>query len=120
VIPESQIDSRTFYNLKANLAEPNVYHCVRYQDFAAIASKSASLNVGDVFLKMLMSIKGISAEKAIEIQKHFPTMIQLVEALSNVDEAEGKMIVGQRCSKYGRKKIGQALSMKVYEVFRPQ
>jgi crossover junction endonuclease MUS81 len=69
---------------------------------------------------MLMSIKGISAEKAIEIQKHFPTMIQLVEALSDVDEAEGRMIVGQRCSKYGRKKIGPALSLKVYEVFGPQ
>jgi crossover junction endonuclease MUS81 len=65
-----------------------------------------------------MSIKGISAEKAIEIQKHFPTMIQLVETLANVDESEGKMIVMDRCSKYGRKKIGKVLSEKIYEVFR--
>ena len=108
------------YNLKASLARPNVFHCIQYQHFAAIASKSASLNVGDVFLKMLMSIRGISAEKAIEIQRHFPTMIELVETLAKLDEKEGRMIVGERCSKYGRKKIGNVLSGKVYEVFRPQ
>lgn len=120
MIPHSQIDSRTFYNLKAGLAQPGVYHCVRYQDFAAIVSKSASLTVGDLFLKMLMSIKGISAEKAMEIQKHWPTMIELVTALENVSEVEGKMIVAGRCSKVGRRKIGPVLSGKVYDVFRPQ
>jgi crossover junction endonuclease MUS81 len=68
-----------------------------------------------------MTIKGISAEKAMEIQKHFPTMIDLVRTLERVeDEAEGKMIVANRCSKYGRRKIGNVLSGKVYEVFRPQ
>jgi crossover junction endonuclease MUS81 len=119
VIPESQIDSRTFFNLKASLAQPNVYHCVRYEAFAALSSKSASLNVGDVFLKMLMSIKGVSAEKAIEIQKHFPTMIKLVDIFASVDEEEGKMLVMEQCSKYGRKKIGKALSQNIYEVFKP-
>lgn len=97
-----------------------MFHCIRYQDFAAISSKSASLNVGDVFLKMLMSIKGVSAEKAVEIQKHFPTIIDLVEALSRVDEKEGKMIVAERCSKHGRRKIGNVLSGKIYEIFKPQ
>ena len=76
--------------------------------------------MGDVFLKMLMSIKGVSAEKAVEIQKHFTTMIELVTTFAGVDEDEGKMIVHERCSKYGRKKIGKALSEKIYEVFRPQ
>jgi crossover junction endonuclease MUS81 len=66
-----------------------------------------------------MTIKGVSAEKAIEIQKHFPTMIALVETLSRVDEAEGKILVGARCAKYGRKKIGVALSNKIYELFGP-
>jgi crossover junction endonuclease MUS81 len=119
VIPETQIDSRTFFNLKASLAQPNVYHAVRYEDFSAIASKSASLNVGDVFLKMLMTVKGVSAEKAIEIQKHFPTMIKLVETLERMDEKEGRMLLAERCSKHGRKKIGNVLSGKIYEVFRP-
>ena len=75
--------------------------------------------MGDLFLKMLMSIRGVSAEKAIEIQKHFPTMISLVEALSKVDEAEGRMLVANRCSKYSRKKIGNVLSGKIYDIFRP-
>ena len=92
---------------------------MRYEDFSAIASKSASLNVGDVFLKMLMTVKGVSAEKAIEIQKHFPTMIKLVETLERMDEKEGRMLLAERCSKHGRKKIGNVLSGKIYDVFRP-
>ena len=92
---------------------------MRYEDFSAIASKSASLNVGDVFLKMLMSVKGVSAEKAIEIQKHFPTMIKLVETLERMDEKEGRMLLAERCSKYGRRKIGNVLSGKIYDVFCP-
>jgi crossover junction endonuclease MUS81 len=119
IIPESQIDTGTFYHLKTSLARPNTYHCIPYETFAAIASKSASLNIGDVYLKMLMSIKGISAEKAIEIQKHFPTLNELVKTLEGLDEGEGKMIIAERCAKYGRRKIGNVLSGKIYEVFKP-
>jgi crossover junction endonuclease MUS81 len=68
---------------------------------------------------MLMSIKGISADKAIEIQKHFPTMIELVRSLEGMSEEEGKLIFAKRCSKYGRGKIGNVLSGKIYEVFKP-
>jgi crossover junction endonuclease MUS81 len=119
IIPESQIDTRSFYNLKATLARPNTYHCIPYETFAAIASKSASLNIGDVYLKMLMSVKGVSAEKAVEIQKHFPTLNELVKALERVNEREGKVVIADRCAKYGRRKIGNVLSGKIYEVFKP-
>ena len=68
---------------------------------------------------MLMTIKGVSAEKAIEIQKHFPTIIELVQTFESVDENEGKLIVAKRCSKFGRRKIGNALSEKIYDLFRP-
>lgn len=70
-------------------------------------------------MKMLMTVKGISAEKAIEIQKHFPTMIHLVEALASVDEEEGRKLVGERCAKIGRRKIGLVLSSKIYDIFGP-
>ena len=65
-----------------------------------------------------MTVKGVSAEKAIEIQKHFPTLIVLVEQLASVGEEEGKKLVAERCSKYGRRKIGNVLSAKIYEMFR--
>jgi len=68
---------------------------------------------------MLMSIKGVSAEKAIEIQKHFPTLNELIKAFERVDEREGKMIIAERCAKYGRRKIGNVLSGKIYESFKP-
>jgi crossover junction endonuclease MUS81 len=69
---------------------------------------------------MLMNIKGIGAEKAMEIQKHFPTIRALTDALAQVDETQGRALVSERCCKYGRKKIGPALSAKIHEVFRGQ
>ena len=66
-----------------------------------------------------MSIKGVSAEKAIEIQKHFPTLNELIKAFERVDERKGKMIIAERCAKYGRRKIGNVLSGKIYEAFKP-
>jgi hypothetical protein len=37
-----------------------------------------------------------------------------------VDEKQGKLIVAERCVKYGRRKIGNVLSGKIYEIFKPQ
>jgi crossover junction endonuclease MUS81 len=71
-------------------------------------------------MKMLMTVKGISGEKAIEIQKYFPTVINLVESLAQVSEEEGRKLVGETCTKVGRRKIGVALSTKIYEIFGPQ
>lgn len=110
------VDSRTFVNLTNHLREsrPDVLYFLSYSAFSGLTVKSVNLQVGDVWLRMLMTIRGVSAEKAIEIQSRFPTLSHLLgayEACSSQLEKERLMTVS--CTGYGRKAIGAALSKKI-------
>ena len=56
--------------------------------FAALSGKSDGLTLRDVYLKMLMCTRGVSGEKAIEVQKAWATPRALVEALSADDDGK--------------------------------
>lgn len=68
---------------------------------------------------MLMRIRGISVEKAVEIQKLYPTPKALVEAYDGceTDKEKCEMLVKAFEGKLGRKKVGEALSWKVAEIW---
>ncbi len=59
---------------------------VSYPAFASLTSKSETLTLRDVFLKMLMCTRGITGERALEIQKVWPTPQAFVQAF---EEAGG-------------------------------
>lgn len=65
-----------------------------------------------------MTIRGVSAEKAVEIQAKFPTMSHLLEAYDACpDQVSREKLMTVSCVGYGRKAIGNALSKKIYGVF---
>lgn len=68
---------------------------------------------------MLMTIRGVSAEKAIEIQSKFPTLAHLLQAYDDCpnDAARDKLMTVS-CVGYGRKAIGVALSKKIAAQFK--
>jgi len=121
LIPDSLLDSSTYQAFRKHLNEkfPEKQFNINYSIFSTLVSKSASLNLRDVYLKMLMCVRGISLEKALQIQKIYPTPIELVEAYeqcANEDEMKG-MIMKQFANAPGRKKVGPAISAKVAEVW---
>lgn len=68
---------------------------------------------------MLMTIRGVSAEKAMEIQAKFPTLSHLLKAYDACsDQISREKLMSVSCVGYGRKAIGAALSKKIYGVFR--
>ena len=68
-------------------------HRVALQTFAACVAKSASLTLGDVFLKMLMCTRGAAAHHALEIQRRWKTPREFVEALDKCGrEAERRAV----------------------------
>ncbi|KAL7267175.1 Crossover junction endonuclease mus81 [Rhizina undulata] len=84
------------------------------------ATTSASSSTTAVFLKMLACIRGVSDEKALEIQRAFGTPRELVEAYQACEsEEEMRQMVSRRCCEgaVGRKKIGKALSGKIAEIW---
>ncbi|MCJ1402557.1 Crossover junction endonuclease mus81 [Xylographa trunciseda] len=129
LVPSASLSPTTYLPLLSSLATP---HHITYDSFASLVSKSDSLTVRDVFLKMLMCTRGITGDKAMEIQKQWPTPKAFVEALEGcgrgddlgvvMDEAarakrRGEMVFKVAGGFVGPRKIGRAVGAKVGEIW---
>lgn len=127
VIPTTVLTSQNFAPLLRSLREasPEEGWYITYPAFASLASKSESLTLRDVFLKMLMCTRGVTGEKALELQKRWKTPLDFVrafEAAGSVGGEEGKkrkrsLVMDNMGHLVGRKKIAKVLSAKIAEVW---
>jgi crossover junction endonuclease MUS81 len=70
--------------------------CVHlYHTFDSLLSKSSMITVREMFVRMLMTVRGVTLEKAIAIQKQFKTPTAMFEKFDPHDELF--------ISKYGKK-----------------
>jgi crossover junction endonuclease MUS81 len=98
-------------------------HHITYPAFASLASKSDMITLRDVFLKMLMCTRGVTGEKALEIQKRWKTPYHFVKAFEQCGSGEeGKkrkreLVANEMSSLVGRKKIAKAVSQTIAEVW---
>ncbi|ODV95785.1 hypothetical protein PACTADRAFT_49235 [Pachysolen tannophilus NRRL Y-2460] len=91
----------------------------KLSNFQSILSKSDMITVKELFIKMLMTIKGMSLDKALKIQTHFKTpknLIQNYRNCENISDKE-KLLSDLFCNEITNKKIGPSLSKKVYEIW---
>lgn len=125
VIPTRVLTTKNYLPLMKHLREkqPSVSHHVSYPAFSSLASKSNNMALRDLFLKMLMCSKGVTGEKAIEIQKVWKTPNEFVKAFEQCGSGEeGRrrredMVSGRLGHLVGRKKIPKAVSQKLAEVW---
>lgn len=125
IIPTQLLTTRNYLPLVESLRSKELgtdYH-ITYEAFASLASKSESLTLRDVFLKMLMCTRGVTGEKALEIQKRWKTPKAFIEAYEQCGDGEdGKKKKEEMVSKamahfVGRKKIPKPVSLKIAEVW---
>ncbi|GAQ04209.1 crossover junction endonuclease mus81 [Aspergillus lentulus] len=121
LIPSRQLSSAQSYltaldRLRAR--DPSVTYSVTFSTFSALTSKSDILSLRDVFLKMLMCTRGVTGEKALEIQKRWSTPREFIEAFEKLD-AKGRedMVFERTKTLVGRKKMGKVLSKKIAEIW---
>ncbi|KAJ9239213.1 hypothetical protein DTO169E5_4503 [Paecilomyces variotii] len=98
---------------------PHTTIAITFVTFSALTSKSDVLSLRDVFLKMLMCTRGVTGEKALEIQRRWKTprdFIEAFEALADPKEKE-EMISERMKTIVGRKKIAKVLSKKLSEIW---
>ncbi|KAI1007880.1 Crossover junction endonuclease [Podosphaera aphanis] len=129
VIPTRVLTTTTYLPLLAQQREkqPNIKYHISYPAFSCLMSKSDTLTLRDLYLKMLMCIKGVTGEKALEIQKRWKTPYDLATAYRKIDEGEtspeeaakkkSNLISSQMGNLIGRKKIAQALSATISDVW---
>ena len=92
---------------------------ITFSVFNAMCDKSDSMSLRDVYLKMLMCIRGVTGEKAIEIQKNWPTPRALTDAYQGREKgaARDSLISDQLGNAIPRKKIAKTLSAKIAELW---
>ncbi|CAF9923474.1 MAG: Crossover junction endonuclease mus81 [Alectoria fallacina] len=119
LIPTKTLTPTTYLPLLSHLrTHPShvdkSYH-ITYPSFASLSSKSDTLTLRDVFLKMLMCTRGISGDKALAIQKHWGTPRAFIEAFEGCTAQKEReaMIETRLGGMVGRAKIKSVLGAKV-------
>ncbi|KAF3358115.1 hypothetical protein VDGD_03195 [Verticillium dahliae] len=125
VIPTKVLTAQNYLPLLAHLREkePGRGYYISYPAFASLASKSDMMTLRDVFLKMLMTTRGVTGEKALEIQKRWKTPHDFVKAFAACGTGEQglkrkrEMVSNGLAHMVGRKKIAKAVSQRIAEVW---
>jgi crossover junction endonuclease MUS81 len=125
VIPTTALTDKNYLPMLKHLreTEPSTSYHISYTAFASLVSKSEMTTLRDVYLKMLMCTRGVTGEKAIEIQRRWRTPYDFVTAFQRCgSDEDGKrrkqnLVAGDMGSLVGRKKIAKALSKKIAEVW---
>ncbi|KAL2911521.1 Crossover junction endonuclease mus81 [Polyrhizophydium stewartii] len=89
---------------------------VTYGAFVEMNSKTGGLTLSDVWMRQLMCIRGVSAEKAASVAAHFPTMSSFVLALARAGTTQQKEAL-LRSLGDGRKGIGPTLAREIVAFF---
>ncbi|KAF3764962.1 hypothetical protein M406DRAFT_62007 [Cryphonectria parasitica EP155] len=125
VIPTRVITAQNYLPLLHHLRakEPGSDYYITYPAFASLVSKSDMLTLRDLYLKMLMCTRGVTGEKAMEIQNIWRTPNDFVKAFDRCGSGEeGKkrrreLVSSQLGNKVKSKQVGKALSAKIAEVW---
>ncbi|CAG8004044.1 unnamed protein product [Penicillium salamii] len=120
LIPGRRLANDSYLTILENLRsrDPSSTYGVSFSTFSALTSKSDTLTLRDVFLKMLMCTRGVTGEKALEIQQIWPTPRHLMEAYAVLEPKQREtMIVTRMAELVGRKKVAKDLSKRIAEIW---
>lgn len=108
--------SGQFSKLKEANNWKNVF--MNYTAYALLNSKSTNQSSTDVFLRQLMTINGVTFDKACAIIKNYPTPLALYRFYESLPNELAKEDAFKEYPIDGSmKRFGLALSKKIYEVF---
>ncbi|KAI8066753.1 hypothetical protein BC940DRAFT_302209 [Gongronella butleri] len=116
-IPPRLVNKETYHHAKTALnREPFL---ISYSMFNQMNSKSGSTTLRDLQIRMLMTIRGISAEKAIALARHYPTPQSLLKKMNEVENAEEGKRVAIDATRDGiqRKRWTPLLSQRLWDVW---
>ncbi|KAJ2415996.1 Crossover junction endonuclease mus81 [Coemansia sp. RSA 2530] len=111
-IPDHHIGQKEFAKVKQNIQArlPHISLAMTFDAYDMVSNKSGTLSVGEIYLRMLMTIRGISAGKALTIGRNYPTPRQLTEAVEANDKVIENIVIDE-----SRRKIGPVLGKRLAE-----
>ncbi|KAJ1999756.1 Crossover junction endonuclease mus81 [Coemansia thaxteri] len=114
-IPDRFIGQKDFSRLKQDIQArfPRISLAMTFDAYDMVSNKSGTLSVGEIYLRMLMTMRGVSACKALTIGQKFQTPRQLFEALEESENAS--KLIDDLVIDETRRKLGPALGKRVAE-----
>ncbi|CAN6606250.1 crossover junction endonuclease Mus81p [Trichomonascus vanleenenianus] len=95
------------------------YVGIEYDVFSSAMTKSGLTTVRDVYIRMLMTIRGVTWDKAVAIQKKFATPSHLCEAYDALSSESDKklMLYNTLGDNIQRKRVTKLISERIYEIW---
>lgn len=115
---DNQIDYKNhLINIRNQYIDKEVVYS--FNTFNEIMNKNNAITVKEIFIKMLMTIKGISLEKACAIQQFYKTPNNLINLFkrSHLKGKCNQMLHLQFKNEVGIRNIGNVLSKRIASVF---
>lgn len=119
IIPTSVLTPQNHFILRASQGNNAEHRYITYAALTGLASKSGTLTLRDVFLKMLMCTRGITGDKAIHLQKHWQTPYSFIQAFQALPTAtqRAEMIWKIAGNFQDKRKVGKAVSQSIAETW---
>ncbi|KAJ2609754.1 Crossover junction endonuclease mus81 [Coemansia sp. RSA 1365] len=112
-IPDNFVGLKGFADMKKclQLRFPHVSLAMSFEAYDAVSNKSGSLSTGEIYLRMLMTLRGMSADKALTVGNRYQTPTQLINELKNAEDGDKtveELVISGTC-----RKIGPALGKRI-------
>ncbi|CAI8504140.1 unnamed protein product [Hanseniaspora opuntiae] len=93
--------------------------CHNFSTFHSVMGKSSFLTAHELYLRILLSVKGCSLEKAFSVVTQYPTFVDLMNGYNACkSKKESQLFLYDKFDMYPtQKKIGKSLSEKFHETF---
>ncbi|KAJ3226374.1 Crossover junction endonuclease mus81 [Chytriomyces hyalinus] len=96
---------------------PNTVYSLTFQEFSRQNTKTKNFCLGDVWIRQLMTVPGMSLEKAVFFSRTFKTGAGLFKSLTSCSSDAEREKVIQGAGGESRKAIGNALAKKILSLF---
>ena len=123
LIPSRIIDGENYLPLLQKLRNHRAhrdrsYHPT-YPTFASLVSKTDNLTLRDIYIRMLMCLRGLTADKALAMQRIWSTPKALIEAFEacGTDSQRQSLVSDKMAGAVGRAQVKRGLSEKVAGVW---
>jgi ERCC4-type nuclease len=114
---QNYLDLKAAYKCRATPLKKEAF-LVSYPLFGQLNSKNGSTSLHEVYLRMLMTIKGCNAERALSLIKIYPTPCALLNAFKGKSPEEAKNLAKEATQSHiNRRRWGPQLSEKLYNIW---
>ncbi|KAJ2721296.1 Crossover junction endonuclease mus81 [Coemansia sp. Benny D115] len=112
-VPDHMIGQKGYAALKSTIKArfPQIHLALSFDAYDLVSSKSRTLTVGEIYLRMLMAMKGVSADRALGLGLKYPTPGELMDGL--LEDGSDAVLANVTSYKSSQRKIGPALSKRI-------